>query len=525
MSRLLRTFLYLIVVFVILPVLIICFYKHFSKPSIEQFDVVDRFPRIYPDYSGTVIPPNIAPLNFLLKEEGKYYHVKIYSEKGDTIEIGSSNGKIKIPRRKWRQLLSQNKNKDLFFDAFVKAADGKWKKFNTVKTKIAAEDIDNYLCYRKIHPGHALWSNIGIYQRDLSNFNETPILTNDYFQKGCQNCHTFWNNNPEKAVFVIRSEIFGADTIMVKDTNVEKIGTKFTYSAWHPSGKLIAFSLNKVRQFYHSSRKEIRDVIDLDSLMAYYIVDSNTVKTSSKFSRKDYLETYPAWSPDGRFLYFCAAPIAWQTQDKIPPDNYKVKYDLLRISYDVENDQWGELDTVISSQSTGLSIVMPRISYDGKWLLSCMADYGCFNVYSRSSDLYIIDLEDANQSGEFIPKRLEINSDESESWHSWSSNSRWIVFSSKRDFGVFTKLYISYIDENGNAYKPIILPQKDPIFYDSCLQAYNTPELIVGPVLVRGERLASVVRGRSKIMVDMPVTMATPKAEAEGGDVWRGQRE
>jgi Tol biopolymer transport system component len=301
---------------------------------------------------------------------------------------------------------------------------------------------------------------------------------------------------------------------LVEDANVQKINAKFTYSSWHPGGKLLVFSANKIVMFFHSSRTEIRDVLDLDSLLAYYVTGSGKIKTVPQLSRKDYLETYPAWSPDGRFLYFCCAPKLWPDDTPIPPEGFdKVKYDLLRISYDITSDRWGELETVISSKDTALSITLPRISPDGRWLLLCMADYGCFNAYNKSSDLYLMDLNSVNQPGHYQLRKLDINSDESESWHCWSANSRWIVFSSKRDYGIFTRLYISYIDKDGNAYKPLILPQKDPLSYSSSPVAYNTPELIDRPVTVGGEKLAGVIRSSKKIPAEMPITMATPKAE------------
>ncbi|MBN2182078.1 MAG: PD40 domain-containing protein [Sedimentisphaerales bacterium] len=279
--------------------------------------------------------------------------------------------------------------------------------------------------------------------------------------------------------------------------------------------------MSNIKQFYHSAEKEIRDVIDMDSLLAYYDVESNSIKTSPVFSRKEYLETYPAWSPDGRFLYFSAAAIPWKNKNKIPPDNYKVKYDLMRVDYDIENDSWGQLETVVSSENTGLSALMPRISPDGKRLLFCMASYGSFPVYNETSDLYLLDLEKENSR----PIRLSINSKESESWHCFSSNSRWIVFSSKRDYGVFTRLYISYIDEEGTAHKPFILPQKNPSFYESCLQTFNTPELIVGPVSASVDEIAGTIMSSQKLLVDMPITMATPKADGTSQSIPAGQRE
>ena len=66
------------------------------------------------------------------------------------------------------------------------------------------------------------------------------------------------------------------------------------------------------------------------------------------------------------------------------------------------------------------------------------------------------------------------------------------------------------------------MPQKDPMFYDSCLEAYSVPELAIEPVSTTGEKLAKAVRGSQKIQVDMPITMATPgAADASDDEPWR----
>jgi len=49
-----------------------------------------------------------------------------------------------------------------------------------------------------------------------------------------------------------------------------------------------------------------------------------------------------------------------------------------------------------------------------------------------------MDLEAAQQTGEYKYSRLDINSSESESWHSWSSNSRWIVFKKRQSTQAYT---------------------------------------------------------------------------------------
>ncbi len=285
----------------------------------------------------------------------------------------------------------------------------------------------------------------------------------------------------------------------------------FGYTSWHPSGELVSYSVNSLPMFYHTTRSEVRDTVDINSLLAYYKVNENKIKTSPEFSKKDRLETWPAWSADGKYLYFCTAPMWWKEGDPSPPERFdEIKYDLVRISYDLETDKWGKIETVVESKDTGLSIAMPRISSDGRWLSFCMFDYGYFPPWQQSSDLYLIDLESSSRTGKYEYRRLNINSSESEGWQSWSSNSRWIAFSSKRDYGVFTRTYLSYVDEKGEIHKPVLLPQKDPEFYDYCLDTYTVPELITGPVEVSKRELLKVICGPDKIEVDMPITMATP---------------
>jgi hypothetical protein len=491
-------------------------------------DIIDRPARIRPDYSGTVIPPNLAPLNFLVKEEGSCYCVKISSKQGEPIEVFSRSPKIAIPQKFWRKLLSRNTGEELYFDIFVKRENSQWERFQVITNKIANEKIDDFLVYRRMHPTHyRINGKVGIYQRNLENFNESLVLDNGYYHLGCLNCHAFCENRSNKMLIGIRSKRYGSSALLVEDGAVNKIGAKFTYTSWHPSGRLAAFSINNVAQVFHTAKNQVREAVDVDSALVYYLVDSKKVKTSSKIAQKSRLETHPAWSADGRYLYFCSAPISQLNRTETSANRYsEVKYDLVRISYDIVSDQWGEVETVLSAQGTMMTALLPRLSFDGRWLLLCMSDSGCFPAFQKSSDLYLINLEAAQRTGRFTYHRLEINSNQSESWHSWSSNSRWIVFSSKRRDGVFTRLYLAYIDKDGNVYKPILLPQKDPLFYDSCLQTYNTPEFVIEPIKVRAEKLARAIRGSRRVHIDMPISMATPTTAVPAGynEIWE-QRE
>jgi hypothetical protein len=345
-----------------------------------------------------------------------------------------------------------------------------------------------------------------IYQRNIENYKNNLVLEGRFSEVGCINCHSFCNNSPRTMSIATRSANHGNISLVVSDNNLTKLPIAWGYTAWHPSGKLAVYSMNKVRQFVHTTGLELRDVLDLDSAISYYRLDEKVAKTITEMSDKDRLETYPTWSPDGTYLYYCSAPILWEDRDKVPPDNYdKIQYDLMRISYDLDKDQWGKPETVLPTNETGMSILLPRISPDGRFLVFVMCDYSCFPAYRPSSDLYIMDLKTRDY------KKLDaVNSPYSESWHSWSSNSRWLAFSSKRIGGFFTRTYFTYIDENGKASKPFILPQKDPTYYDSLLQTYSVPELITQPISVSAKQLCKTACAVSKDAVNLPVTGATP---------------
>jgi len=460
-----------------------------KAPSSNDFVAVDETAQIMPDYISVTIP----------------------FKNGPAIEIANSSGSIKIPAKQWEKLLENNKANLLEIDIYTQSANDKWNKFKTIENKISSEPVDKYLAYRNIPIVHTMWQKMGLYQRDLTNFKTAPIVENTSFKNGCVNCHNFYNQRADTMTIAVRSKHYGVSTILVRENQVHNLGVKFTYSTWHPNGNIIVFSANKVTQFFNAAQNEVRNVLDQDSMLAYYNLKERKVSTAVPFSRKDWLETYPAFSPDGKYVYFSAAKKLWADSDERMPEKYEqVKYDLFRVSYDVENDKWGQIETVLTSEQTGKSILEPRVSPDGRWLVFCMCDYGCFPVYRPSSDLYAIDLQKAQQTGQFELIELPINSSASESWHSFSSNSRWLAFSTKGMRERLTVTAFSHIDEDGNFSKPFVLPQKDPEFYDYFAKSFSLPEFSINKITVPARKIGSVITKANKIPIDLPITMATP---------------
>jgi hypothetical protein len=461
-----------------------------ERPDLADCNNADRPPATSPDYSQATLPPNIAPTNFVVQEKGRAYYVRISSQKGSPIEVCSRSATISIPVKAWRELLEANHEQTLKTEVYVKNSQDRWTHFGPIESRIAPDPIDPYVAYRIIKPLYMYYDEMGLYQRDLTSFSERPILLNRAIGGGCINCHSFQDRNPDRMLFHIRGGGGGTSMILAYDGNVSKVDTKTafnhatSYRSWHPNGRTIAFAFNTVKQVFHSTGSGNFDVFDMASDLLLYNVKTQTVTTSPKISNPHRMETSPEWSPDGKYLYFCSGP----GLDSVPAGHehpYKtMRYDLMRISYDVATDTWGELETVIPASESGHSIAHPKISPDGKYLLFCQSDCTYFPLYRPESDLYLMDL----QTGQFH-KAENINSDRAESYHCWSSNGRWVVFSSKRQDGQCTHLYIAYFDRDGHFSKPFLLPQRDPQYESSRMLVYNIPEFIRGPVTIRPQTL------------------------------------
>jgi len=461
-----------------------------------------RTPRIRPGYADIVIPPNIAPLNFTVLEPGRRYYVRITGRGGQAINIHRRSANIVIPLRRWRRLLQASRGQAIRLDVHVQAHTGQWRRFEPIRQTVAREEIDPYLVYRLIRPLYNLYVNVAIYQRNLETYDESPVVDGRLLGNGCVNCHTFLNHRTRKMLVHVRGAagaamLLGADGRLARvDTRTKYNPSPASYTCWHPSGKFLTFSANRLTQFTHAVG-ETREVFDHASDLGCYLLAEKAVKSSRHITRPGRLETFPTWSPDGKWLYFCSAP-------KTPVEQYRrVKYDLMRVAYDRNSGAWGEPQTVLSSRQTHLSITEPRVSPDGRFLMFCMAEYGNFPVYRPSSDLYLMDLRTRRY------RRLAVNSDRCESWHCWSSSGRWFVFSSKRRDGIFAKPHFSYFDAEGRAHKPFVLPQKDGDFYESFLKTYNVPELVTGPVALGPRDFARAVRAGEGALTAHAISGAT----------------
>lgn len=472
-----------------------------AKNMPVEYTDAGRTAKIYPDYKDVVVPPNIAPLNFIVHENADSYALRLSVGNREINVFADKYGKIDIPEKEWHEMLGEAKEKDISVEIYGKTDKG-WERYKDFCIAVAAEPIDKYISYRLIEPGYEVYRQLGLYQRNVSDFSVRTIYENNRsFDTGnnhCVNCHNYQNYSAKNMLFHIRGKHGG--TMVVRNGKPEKMDMSSdstlaaaVYPAWHPAKPWVVFSSNKTGQTFHIRDKQKIEVVDWASDLVFYDTERRTI--SNVLKTNDALETFPCWNSDGTKLYYCVAQVPAfneihpSQQERNIAGHYRdLRYNIMSVAFDAKTRTFGKPALEVDCASMGKSASVPRVSPDGRYLLFTLGDYGQFHIWHRSADLYIKNL----QTGEVRPLSTA-NSNDAESYHTWSSNGRWILFASRRDDGSYTRLYISYFDRKGREHKPFLLPQRDPEQNILLMKSYNVPEMTKDAVEVPAERFKSVI--------------------------------
>ena len=469
-----------------------------SQQLPSDFTQSDALPKIYPDYVDVTVPVNIAPLTFEMDGQWEEMAVR-YSFNGEEIICRGTQALPDLDN--WKSLTAAAQGKDIQVETYA-SNNGQWTRFKPFNIHVSPDSIDAYISYRLIHPSYVSYEELTINQRCLENYDESVIYDNilctENSQGQCINCHNYQQYNPERMQFHARQNHGG--TVITYDGKTRKINmgndsilSAGVYPTWHPVLPLIVYSTNLTRQNFHVADHNKVEVYDTTSDLIAYDVMKNEVTNIE--NDPDELEVFPFWAPDGKHVYYCSAHFEYP--DTITnKDLYllrhsnKVRYNIYRKSFDAATMAFGPRELVFAADTLGQSATLPRISPDGRYLMFTMAPYGVFHIWHRDADLWMIDLSTLEAR-----PTAELNSRDTESYHSWSSNGRWIVFSSRRDDGNFTRPFIAHIDENGKGTKPFELPCADPDYHRQFMKSYNVPEFMRGPVTIKPQDFADVLKG------------------------------
>ena len=522
-----------------------------TSPSVpEHFTESQDFPSIYPDYIGVTVPVNIAPLHFHIDADASASDFVTRFTAGD--QQWTVGGKdVRPGLKKWQQMKAAalTAEGNISVEVFIKSQNA-WQRQKPFDITVSKDSIDPYISYRLISPSYVTYEDLTINQRCLEDFDESLIYGNminsDEENGQCINCHHSQWYNPQRIQFHVRQYLGG--TIIAFDGKLQKINLKTdstlsagVYPTWHPTKPWIVYSTNSTGQSFHTRDVQKIEVQDTKSNLIFYNLETNEVTPITRDTTR--FDCFPFWSPDGKYIYYVSAQ--WQRRDSTEQMDFElikhykeVQYNLYRMPFDEQTLTFGPRELIYDAVARNRSVTLPRISPDGRWLMFTEGQFGVFHIWHNTADLFLMDLTQAapveptpvaifspnslpasvlppmanNVQRENIADSLreaqglrtplpaairpisELNSPDVESWHCWSSNGHWVIFSSRRTDGNFTRPFIAHHDGNGHFTRPFELPQDNPQYHRQFLRSYNIPEFLSGPVTIRPQDFAALIK-------------------------------
>ncbi|MBD5387968.1 hypothetical protein HDR68_01055 [bacterium] len=445
----------------------------------------------------------------------------------------------------WHELLRNTRNGFLKVSITAKHKENtdSLVQFSPLFWFVSNDSIDPYIIYRTSIFEDASYNHIVIEQKNLENFETKPLLDNFMMNRNCMNCHACEGNNINNFLVHLRGTLSG--TLLAKDGKLTKLkvpkeypGLRLVYPSWYAGGDFIAFSTNQVYS-QHFSTPRRKGLITVDTLGDIVILDTKTLELFScdELLSDEYDDVFPCFSVDGQSLFFCRTPARGSSAEKqaleqiqkqhfsnsndslffrnrnilppyvnLPDDQIEkgnaLRANLMQIDFNPETHEFSNLRTVARFSTMNLSATMPFASPDGKYLIVSALPTTTFAVQVMG-DLYKVSLEDSTPSG-LVPPGVEcgyriepiqsLNTDGSETFHTFSSNGRWMVFASNRETFGIPEIYISHV-RDGIFSKPFILPQQSTTFYERNLRAFLFPFLSKEPAQFDIKETAEVAHG------------------------------
>jgi len=439
---------------------------------------------------GAVFPPNLCEPRVEWEDPANdLWQVSVGREGRDPLHREVVSERLWwFPDDLWRQLKSQGAGRTFTIQVRgVRQSDDQHRvqASEHIRFSFSQYPADNYVVARQVGVPFDIQRAPDTYIRDIRSFQQKPFLLAR--EQYCFNCHTFSSKSGTTGKLAYQARYLGPESfdlrtyLAIYDFDRGK-GWRVklpydvqmtTFCAWSPDGTKLALSANQYIIAAQPITLETQMAGENTSDIAIYDINQGTTWLLPGADREDWLEIHPEWTPDGKALIFASAP----------PGHHPafVPFDLAIIPYNDGNG--GEPTLIPGASANGRSNYYPRFSPDGRWLAFNQCDGG--DLIRSSSDIYLMP---ASLDGPV--RALESNVPfAADSWHSWSSNSRWILFASKREDGTYARLYMTEIDDEGHASPAVRLPERTDI-----LKSYNIPEFVARVPPIPEEELYEAIR-------------------------------
>lgn len=328
----------------------------------------------------------------------------------------------------------------------------------------------------------------------ISSENQPPVVLEKL--PVCGNCHSFSADGKVLGMDVDYGNDKGsyAATTIAKEMNLATSDI-FTWSDYKrdpdnptfgllsqvsPNGRFVVSTVKDRSVFVPTPELAFSQLFfPIQGILAVYDRTNQTFNSLPGADDRELVQSNPVWSPDGQTIVFARsqayelknlrdkqkALLSPEECQEFVDGHKQFKFDLYRIPFN--GGKGGVAEPLAGASGNGMSNYFPRFSPDGRWIVFCQA--ASFMLLQPDSRLFIMPAA----GGEARP--LRANTTRMNSWHSWSSNGRWLIFSSKAN-SPYTQLFVAHIDQNGVDAPAVLLEQ-----LTSSDRAANIPEFVPVP--------------------------------------------
>lgn len=442
--------------------------------------------RITYPWNQAVFPADIAPPVVTWEDpdkESREWHVSV------SVNDAELTGNIKTTSREWspspaewQKMVEQSRGKKMIIK--VRGADKRVLSADSVGIIISEDEVEAPIFYRAVPlPFKFARENLKKVSWHLGSVSQStkPHAVLDNIPV-CANCHSFTPDGATLAMDVDARDEKGAyaitsmkeDILLSEDSiiNWEDYNKgAFTYgllSRISPDGRYVVSTLRDCEIFTDRNDMEYSQLFfPFKGILVVYDRIKKTFTELEGANDTMLVQSNPCWSPDGKFIYFTRAKAKHYEESGIHSGSsptledsprYRkfeksyldrdslIKFNIYKIPFN--QGKGGKAIPVPGASHNGFSNYFPKISPDGKWMVFCRAE--SFMLLQKDSKLFIMPAE----GGE--PHLMSCNTDNMNSWHSWSPNSKWLVFATKA-LSPYTQLFLTHVDDNGMDAPPVYL--------------------------------------------------------------------
>ena len=446
---------------------------------------------------GALFPPEIAAPTFRWQDSSQEcdaWQIEVRLADGEPLTFRTTSQEWTPPDESWESIRRRSRESDATVTVRGEGKAGILSE-GKVSIRTSNDEVGAPIFYREVNlpfrdavkdPSRIRW-RFG----EISACEQPPIVLSDL--PVCGNCHSFSadgkvlgmdvdyaNDRGSYALADVKEQLVLQKEHVITWSDYRKEDQQPTFgllSQVSPDGRYVASTVKDRSVFVPTDDLAFSQLFfPIKGILAIYDRQAKEFHALPGADDPRLVQSNPVWSPDGKYLVFARAEayrlknlrndanvLLTQAECREFLEDGKIfRFDLYRIPFN--SGRGGKPEPLEGASHNGASNYFPRFSPDGRWIVFCKAN--SFMLLQPDSELYLIPAQGGPA------RRLRGNTSRMNSWHSWSPNGKWLVFSSKA-FSPYTQLFLTHIDEHGESSVPVVLSR-----FSAPDRAANIPEFV-----------------------------------------------